>query len=90
MTKAEVVNIIAKRTGIEKAQVLCVLEEFMDVVKETVSPDESVYLRGFGSFIAKKRAQKAARDIKKEVTVIIPEHYVPAFKPSKDFTVENK
>lgn len=88
MTKAEIVNSIAKNTGLEKTQVLLVVEEFMSVVKDSVSKGEPVYLRGFGSFIAKKRAQKAARDIKKQTTVIIPEHFVAAFKPSKDFEIK--
>ena len=74
MTKADIVNEIARNTGIDKATVLTTLEAFMDSVKESLSNDENVYLRGFGSFIVKKRAQKTARNISKNTTIIIPEH----------------
>ena len=83
MTKAEVVNEIAKKTGIEKAVVLSTVETFMEVVKESLINQEPVYLRGFGSFIIKERAEKTARDIHKETTLIIPAHNIPAFKPAK-------
>ena len=72
MTKADIVNEIAKNTGIDKATVLTTLEAFMDSVKDSLSKDENVYLRGFGSFIVKKRAQKTARNISKNTTIIIP------------------
>ena len=85
MTKADIVNEIAKNTGIDKATVLTTLEAFMDSVKDSLSKDENVYLRGFGSFIVKKRAQKTARNISK-----IPEHNIPAFKPAKTFTLSVK
>ena len=85
MTKADVVKKIADKTGIEKAVVLSTVEAFMDVVKESLSNHEPVYLRGFGSFIIKKRAEKTARDIHKDTTLIIPEHNIPAFKPAKTF-----
>jgi DNA-binding protein HU-beta len=90
MTKAEVVNEIAKKTGIEKAVVLSTVETFMEVVKESLTNQEPVYLRGFGSFIIKKRAEKTARDIHKETTLIIPAHNIPAFKPAKTFVQEVK
>jgi DNA-binding protein HU-beta len=85
MTKADIVNEVAKATGLEKQNVQRVVEAFMDTVKASVAKDISVYLRGFGSFTAKKRAQKTARNISKEKTIIIPAHYIPAFKPSKTF-----
>lgn len=85
MTKAELVSEIAKNTGIDKTSVLATVESFMDVVKETLASNENVYLRGFGSFIVKRRAQKTARNISKNTTIIIPEHNIPAFKPSKAF-----
>ncbi len=85
MTKADIVNEVAKATGLEKQNVQRVVEAFMDTVKASVAKDNSVYLRGFGSFTAKKRAQKTARNISKEKTIIIPAHYIPAFKPSKTF-----
>ena len=84
MTKAEVVNEIAKKTGVEKAVVLSTVETFMEVVKESLVNKEPVYLRGFGSFIIKERAEKTARDIHKETTLIIPAHSIPAFKPAKE------
>ncbi len=90
MTKAEVVNEIAKKTGIEKAAVLVTVEAFMDVVKKSLSDHEPVYLRGFGSFIIKERAEKTARDIKLDKPMIIPAHSIPAFKPAKVFVNEVK
>ena len=85
MTKAEIVNEVAKSTGIEKVQVQSVIEEFTKVVKESIIAGQPVYLRGFGSFILKKRAEKTARNITKNTTMIIPEHNIPAFKPAKVF-----
>lgn len=85
MTKAEIVKQITANTGINKDEVLKTLEEFMEIVKESLSENENVYLRGFGSFIVKSRAEKVARNLSKNTTVIIPAHNVPAFKPSKDF-----
>lgn len=86
MTKAEVVNEISKKTGIDKATVLTTVEAFMDSVKESlIQNEENVYLRGFGSFILKKRAKKTARNISKNTTIIIDEHNIPAFKPAKVF-----
>ena len=85
MTKADIVNEIAKKTGIEKVTVQRTVEEFMDAVKESMVEGNNVYLRGFGSFIVKKRAKKTARNISKNTTIIIPEHFIPAFKPSKSF-----
>ena len=85
MTKAEIVNEVAKSTEIEKAHVLAVIEEFTSVVKSTLINGEPVYLRGFGSFIIKHRAQKAARNITRKTTMTIPAHDIPAFKPAKSF-----
>ena len=86
MTKAEIVNEIAKKTGIDKTTVLITVEAFMDSVKESLTTqEENVYLRGFGSFILKKRAKKTARNISKNTTIIIEEHNIPAFKPAKVF-----
>ena len=90
MTKADVVNEISKKTGLEKATALAAVEAFMEVVKDSLSSNENVYLRGFGSFIVKKRAEKTARNISKNTTIIIPAHYIPAFKPSKVFTSQVK
>ena len=85
MTKAEIVNEIAKTTGVEKIQVQNVIEEFTKVVKNAIIAGEPVYLRGFGSFIIKHRAEKAARNITKRTTMTIPAHNIPAFKPAKVF-----
>ena len=86
MTKAEIVNEIAKKTGIDKTTVLITVEAFMDSVKESLTTqEENVYLRGFGSFILKKRAKKTARNISKNTTIIIEENNIPAFKPAKVF-----
>ena len=86
MKKADIVNEIAKKTGVDKAAVLTTVEAFMDAVKESlITKEENVYLRGFGSFILKKRAQKTARNISKNTTIIIDEHNIPAFKPAKVF-----
>jgi len=85
MTKADIVNEIAKNTGIEKVTVQKTVEAFMDTVKNSMVAGNNVYLRGFGSFIVKKRAKKTARNISKNTTIIIPSHYIPAFKPAKSF-----
>ena len=90
MTKADIVNEIAKNTGVDKASVLATVESFMEVVKDSLANDENVYLRGFGSFIVKKRAQKTARNISKNTTIIIPEHNIPSFKPAKTFVAQVK
>jgi len=86
MTKADIVSEISKKTGIDKATVLTTVEAFMESVKKSLVNEENVYLRGFGSFILKKRAKKTARNISKNTTIIIPEHNIPAFKPAKTFT----
>ena len=85
MTKAELVSEISSRTGIDKQTVLAVVESFMVQVKGSLKEGENVYLRGFGSFITKKRAAKTARNISKNTTIVIPEHFAPAFKPCKEF-----
>lgn len=85
MTKADIVREIARKTGIENATVLASIEAFMETVKDSLAKEENVYLRGFGSFILKKRAAKTARNISKNTTIIIPEHHIPAFKPAKTF-----
>ena len=90
MTKAEIVNEVAKSTGIEKVQVQNVIEEFTKVVKDSIIAGQPVYLRGFGSFIVKHRAEKAARNITKQTTMTIPAHNIPAFKPAKSFVAELK
>lgn len=90
MTKADVVNEISRSTGLEKAAVLLVVEKFMEQIKDSLSNGDNVYLRGFGSFILKTRKEKTARNISKNTTIVIPEHNVPVFKPSKKFVDEIK
>lgn len=85
MTKADIVNEIAKSTGIDKVTVLTTVEAFMEAVKDSLSKNENVYLRGFGSFVIKERAEKTARNISKNTTIIIPAHNIPSFKPAKTF-----
>lgn len=90
MTKADIVNEIAKGTGVEKAQVQQIVESFMESIKDAMTKKNNVYLRGFGSFIIKERAQKVARNISKNTTITIPAHNIPAFKPAKSFAVKVK
>ncbi len=85
MRKADVVSSIAEKTGVPKVDILVALEAFFKEVKTSLVEGEPVYVRGFGSFILKKRAAKIGRNIKKNVAVEIPEHYIPAFKPAKEF-----
>ena len=86
MTKADIVSEIAKSTGVEKVQVQAIVEAFMDSIKTSLTNKNNVYLRGFGSFIVKKRAKKVARNISKNTTITIPAHNIPAFKPAKSFS----
>ncbi|MGB1247742.1 MAG: HU family DNA-binding protein [Chitinophagales bacterium] len=90
MRKADLVNNISEKTGIPKVDVLVTIESFLKEVKDSLKEGENVYIRGFGSFITKKRAQKIGRNIKKNTAIVIPEHFVPAFKPSKTFSEEVK
>ena len=85
MTKAELVSKIADKTGVEKLTTLSIVESMMNEIKKSISENESVFLRGFGTFKPKKRARKIGRNIKKNVAVIIPEHFIPSFKPAKSF-----
>jgi len=85
MTKAEIIAEIASKTGIEKIDVQETVETFFKVVKNSMAEGENVYVRGFGSFIVKKRAKKTARNISKNTAIIIPEHFIPSFKPAKIF-----
>ena len=85
MTKAEIVSEIAAKTGLEKQVVLTVVESMMDTIKTSMINGNEVFLRGFGSFILKRRAEKTARNISKNTTIIIPAHNIPAFKPAKEF-----
>ncbi len=90
MRKADLVAAISEKTGVPKVDVLVALEMFFKEVKDTLSEGENVYVRGFGSFIIKKRAKKIGRHIKKNKAIEIPEHYIPAFKPAKIFVEQVK
>ncbi len=90
MTKADLIARISEETGIEKVEVRSVLESTMGHIKEALANNENVYLRGFGSFIVKKRAEKTGRNISKNTTMIIPAHNIPSFKPSKKFVEQVK
>lgn len=90
MTKAEVVQQIAEKTGIDKADVYTTVEAFFTVVKNSMASGENIYVRGFGSFVNKKRAKKVGRNISKNTAIVIDEHYIPSFKPSKVFVEKIK
>ncbi len=85
MTKAQIVSGISEKTGIDKAEVLATVEAFMNEIKSALESKDNVYLRGFGSFIIKKRAEKTGRNISKNTTIKIPAHFIPSFKPAKIF-----
>ena len=90
MRKADLINRISDKTGIPKVDVLVTLETMFKEIKSSLASGENLYVRGFGSFIIKKRAAKIGRNIKKNIAVAIPEHFIPAFKPSKEFMKEIK
>jgi DNA-binding protein HU-beta len=85
VTKAEVITKISDKTGIQKDDVTQTIEAFFKVVKDSMADGDNIYVRGFGSFVNKKRAKKIARNISKNTAIVIEEHYVPSFKPSKVF-----
>lgn len=90
MKKADLINLISEKTGVPKVDVLVSLESFFANVKDTMASGENIYIRGFGSFIVKKRAAKIGRNIKQNTSVAIPAHHIPAFKPSKEFVQQVK
>jgi DNA-binding protein HU-beta len=90
MRKADLISEIADKTGIPKVDVMVTLETMFKEIKRSLIEGENIYIRGFGSFITKKRAAKIGRNIKKNIAVEIPEHYIPAFKPAKEFVQEVK
>lgn len=85
MTKQELVRAISRETGVDQPTALVTVEALMDIIKDTMANGENVFLRGFGTFNLKKRAAKTARNITKQETIIVPEHYIPAFKPCPEF-----
>ncbi len=90
MRKADLVNAISEKTGIAKVDVLVTLEELFKEIKTTMTGGENVYIRGFGSFVIKRRAKKVGRNIKKGKSIEIPEHFIPSFKPAKVFVEQVK
>lgn len=90
MTKIELVREIASKTGLNTKDVLVIIESLMDTIKTSMAEGEEVFLRGFGSFIIKHRANKTARNISKNTTVIVPAHDIPAFRPAKEFLEQVK
>ena len=90
MTKADIISQISEQTGIDKSDVSTAMEAFFSVVKNNMAEGENIYVRGFGSFVNKKRARKVARNISKNTAIIIDEHYIPSFKPSKVFVEKIK
>jgi DNA-binding protein HU-beta len=90
MTKADIVNKISETTGIEKVAVQATVESFMKTIRESMMNGSNVYLRGFGSFVVKKRAEKKGRNISKNTTIVIPAHNIPSFKPAKSFVNQVK
>lgn len=90
MTKAEIVAKISDETGIDRIEVLKTVEAFMATIKDSLSEGENVYLRGFGSYIVKTRAEKTGRNISKNTSIIIPAHNIPSFKPAKTFVDQVK
>ncbi len=85
MTKAEIIAEISAKTGLEKADVTTAVEAFFTVVKDSMVEGNNIYVRGFGSFVNKKRARKVARNISQNTSLIIEEHFIPSFKPAKSF-----
>lgn len=90
MRKADIVAAVSEKTGVQKIDVLVALEAFFSEVKGSLADGENVYIRGFGSFIVKRRAEKIGRHIKENKAIVIPEHYIPAFKPAKVFVEQVK
>jgi len=90
MTKADLISLISDQTGSDKAEIKKIVEAFMYNIKGSLEKKENVYLRGFGSFLVVKKAKKTARDIRKNKSVVIPEHYAPKFKPVKSFVDDVK
>lgn len=85
MTKADLVNQIAFQTGYDKSTILNIVEAAILNVKKSVAMGDNVYMRGFGSFITKVRAEKYARNVSAHKSILVPEHKVACFKPSKQF-----
>jgi DNA-binding protein HU-beta len=90
VTKSDIINQITEKTGIDKSDVTATIEAFFSVVKASMSNGHNIYVRGFGSFINKKRKKKIARNISRNTAIVIDEHYIPSFKPAKIFVSKIK
>jgi DNA-binding protein HU-beta len=90
MTKAEVISKIIEETGIDRSEVSAAIESLLEVIKDSMADGNEIFIRGFGSFIIKKRARKTARHIRKDTAMIVPEHYIPQFRPSPEFVEKIK
>ncbi|OFZ43287.1 MAG: integration host factor subunit beta [Bacteroidetes bacterium RIFCSPHIGHO2_02_FULL_44_7] len=90
MTKADIVSTIVEETGLERVEALKAVEAFMTTIKDSLAGGQNVYLRGFGSFVVKERAEKTGRNISKNTAIIIPAHNIPSFKPAKTFVEDVK
>lgn len=90
MTKADIVSTIVEETGLERVEALKAVEAFMATIKDSLAGGQNVYLRGFGSFVVKERAEKTGRNISKNTAIIIPAHNIPSFKPAKTFVEDVK
>jgi DNA-binding protein HU-beta len=85
VTKSDIINQIADKTGIDKSDVTASVEAFFSIIKSNMASGHNIYVRGFGSFINKKRKKKIARNISRNTAIVIDEHYIPSFKPAKIF-----
>jgi DNA-binding protein HU-beta len=90
MRKADLVHAISEKTDVAKVDVLVSIEALFNEIKTALESGENVYVRGFGSFVIKRRKAKKGRNIKKKSTIEIPEHFIPSFKPAKVFTEQVK
>lgn len=85
MTKAEVILAISRKTGLDKTEIKSTIDELCRVVQDSVADNQRVHFSGFGSFFKKKRARKIGRNISTNTAIVVEEHYIPSFKPSKFF-----
>lgn len=88
MTKAEMVSAICKETGVERDKALKVVEAMMTIIKDQTVAGEDIFLRGFGTFTTKTRAEKIGRLIKENKSVVVPEHKIPYFKPCEEYKTQ--
>ena len=90
MTKADIISEVSQKTGLDKVEVTASIESFFSVVKNSMADGNDIFIRGFGSFVNKRKAKKIGRNISKNTTIIIEEHFAPKFKPSPEFVEKIK